>query len=127
MGIVSRIKEDLGLPITSLTLRVTDTALGTPAVGMHLTLAAPDGHTLSGRTDEFGRARVDDGLIPGTYTATVEAGKWFAAHERLCGYGDVRVDVDVVSGGSHEVMIGLSGFAYTVTLEPHPYVPPSGA
>ena len=47
MGIVTRIKEDLGLPITSLTVRLTDTALGSPAVGVHLSVTAPDGHALA--------------------------------------------------------------------------------
>jgi 5-hydroxyisourate hydrolase-like protein (transthyretin family) len=126
MGIVTRIKDDLGINRTTVTVRVTDTAVGSPAVGVHLTLVAPDGHELSGRTDELGKARVDDGLIPGTYAIVLEAGKWFAAQNRLCGYGDVRIDLEVVSGCAHEVMVSLSGFAYTVTLEPNAYQPPAG-
>lgn len=125
MGIVTRIKEDLGLPITSLTVRITDTALGAPAVGVHLSVTAPDGHALNGRTDEFGGARIDDGLIPGRYVVALEAGRWFTAHERPCGYGDVVIHLDVTSGSSHDVTVSLAGFAYTVTLEPNAYQPPA--
>ena len=116
MSFATRIKEDLGLPITSLTVRITDTALGGPAAGVHLALTAPDGHVLTGRTDEGGRARVDDGLIPGTYEVKLEVGPWFAAHGRPCGFSDLRVEVEVVSGTAHELAIGLAGFAYSVTL-----------
>lgn len=125
MGIVTRIKEDLGLPITSLTVRITDTVTGSPAAGVHLALTAPDGHTLNGRTDEFGRARVDDGLIPGPYAIVLEAGKWFAAHTRPCGYGDVVINVEVANGAAHDVTVSLAGFAYSVTLEPNAYQPPA--
>ncbi|BBH16733.1 hypothetical protein Back2_10200 [Nocardioides baekrokdamisoli] len=125
MGIVTRIKEDLGLPITSLTVRITDTALGSPAAGVHLTLSAPDGHGLNGRTDEFGSARVDDGLIPGSYAVVLEAGKWFAAHNRPCGYGDIVINVEVSTGAAHDVTVSLAGFAYSITLEPNAYQPPA--
>lgn len=126
MGIVTRIKEDLGLPITSLTVRITDTGIGCPAAGVHLTLTAPDGHALNGRTDEFGRARVDDGLIPGPYAVVLEAGQWFSAHNRPCGYGDVVINVEVTSGAAHDVTVALAPFAYSVTLEPNTYQPPAG-
>lgn len=126
MGIVTRIKEDLGLPITSLTVRITDTVTGSPAAGVHLTLTAPDGHPLNGRTDEFGRARVDDGLIPGPYVVVLEAGKWFAAHNRPCGYGDVVLNVEVANGAAHDVTVSLAGFAYSIILEPNAYQPPAG-
>ena len=126
MGIATRIKEDLGLPITSLTVRITDTALGMPAVGVHLSLTAPDGHALHGRTDETGQARVDDGLIPGGYSVVLEAGRWFGAHGRPSGYGHVSIDLEVIAGHSHDVVVGLGGYAYTVVLEPHRYEPPSG-
>jgi 5-hydroxyisourate hydrolase-like protein (transthyretin family) len=125
MGIVTRIKEDLGLPITSLTVRITDTALGSPAVGVHLSVTAPDGHTLNGRTDEFGSARVDDGLIPGRYSVVLEVGQWFAAHDRPCGYGDVVIQLDVTSGSAHDITVSLAGYAYSVTLEPNTYQPPA--
>lgn len=126
MGIVTRIKEDLGLPITSLTVRITDTVTGSPAAGVHLRLTAPDGHALQGRTDEFGRARVDDGLIPGAYVVVLEAGKWFEAHQRPCGYGDVVLNVEVVDGAAHDVTVSLAGFAYSIILEPNAYQPPAG-
>ena len=125
MGIVTRMKEDLGLPITSLTIRMTDTVLGAPAAGIHLSLTAPDGHALSGRTDEFGKARVDDGLSPGHYSVVLEVGKWFAAHDRPCGYGDVTIDLEVTTGAAHDVAVSLAGYAYTVTLEPNAYAPPT--
>lgn len=123
MGIVTRIKEDLGLPITSLTVRLTDTAAGCPAAGVHLSVTAPDGHSLKGRTDEFGRARVDDGLIPGRYAVVLEAGRWFTAHNRACGYGDITIALDVTAGSAHDVAVSLAGYAYGVTLEPNAYVP----
>lgn len=126
MGIVTRVKEDLGLPITSLTVRITDTALGSPAAGVHLSVTAPDGHALNGRTDQAGAARVDDGLIPGAYTVVLEAGRWFAAHDRRCGYGDVVINLDVTTGAAHDIAVSLTGFAYSVTLQPNAYQPPAG-
>lgn len=53
--------------MTSLSTHVLDTAAGAPAAGVLVVLYRGDMFMAEGRTDADGRARLAEGLDPGTY------------------------------------------------------------
>jgi 5-hydroxyisourate hydrolase len=99
--------------MTSISTHVLDAARGRPAAGVDLTLTGPDDSTRDLTTDDDGRARVDDGVLPGHHTLTFATGPWFAAQQRDTFYPEVTVAFTVTDGEHHHVALLLSPFAYT--------------
>jgi 5-hydroxyisourate hydrolase len=114
---MDRIKQDLGMTVTTLSARVLDVALGRPAAGLRVTVTAPDGGEVNGRTDAEGRARVPGNVEPGEYAISFETGPWFAAQERETCYPSIEVRVTVALAEHHEVVLALSPFAYATHRE----------
>jgi 5-hydroxyisourate hydrolase len=118
---MDRIKQDLRAAKqefgiggeTTLSTHVLDAALGRPAAGMTITVTAPDGTVVSGKTDADGRARVPGNVQPGTNTIVYATGPWFDAQERETFYPEIEVRFTVTGGEHHHVAVLLSPFAYT--------------
>jgi 5-hydroxyisourate hydrolase len=117
---MDRIKQDLkaaaqefGFGQTTLSTQVTDTEFGRPAAGLTLTVTAPDGTVVSGKTDAEGRARVPGTVQTGTTTITFATGPWFAAQERTTYYPEVELRLTVTGGEHHHVALLLGPFSYT--------------
>ncbi|MDP2317050.1 MAG: hydroxyisourate hydrolase [Pseudomonadota bacterium] len=69
--------------MSPLTTHVLDTARGRPAVGVPLTLIAPDGTVTSGVTDADGRCRTlstREAFVAGTWTLTFDLSTYFRDH-----------------------------------------------
>ncbi|MGI4895522.1 MAG: hydroxyisourate hydrolase [Janthinobacterium lividum] len=101
--------------MTSLSTHVLDTTTGTPAAGVGLVLTAEDGRVLtSALTDEDGRARLADSLLPGTYRLTFATGEFFAAAGTEVFYPEAVVAFVVRPERDHlHVPLLLSPFAYS--------------
>lgn len=110
---IDRIKEDLGLARTTLSMQVLDTALGRPAAGLTVTITGPDGTSVTGKTDAEGRARVPGNVPAGVHTITFSTGPWFAAQERETWHPSVEVRLAVTTGQAHHLALSLSPFGYT--------------
>ena len=100
-------------PTTSVSTHVLDAALGRPAAGLAVTATSPDGATHTMATDADGRARLPEGLTPGTWTLSFASGPWFAAQDRATFYPSIEVSFEAVAGEHHHVALLLSPFAYT--------------
>lgn len=112
MGTWDRVKEDLGITRTSLTVRVIDSVTGSPAAGVAIRVTKADGDLLHGRTDTEGRARVEEGLAPGVVTLRFETDEWYGDAPHLHPHIDVALTVR--AGQAHDVTLALSPFGYTV-------------
>lgn len=112
MSAWDRVKEDLGITRTSLSVLVVDTVTGTPAVGVGIRVTKSDGDPLHGRTDAEGRARVEEGLPPGALTVRFDTDEWYGDQVHLHPY--LEVALTITSGQAHHLTLGLSPFGYTV-------------
>lgn len=110
---MDRIRRDLGLVRTTLAVHVVDTAVGGPAVGLHLAATEPGGETRRGRTDVEGRARIDADLPAGTHIIVFETGPWYAAQQRETAYPSVELHVALTQGRPHQVELALGPYGYT--------------
>lgn len=105
--------------MSQLTTHVLDTALGRPAVGVPVTLAAlVDGSwrpLASGVTDADGRARSlgPDAVPPGRYRFTFDTEAYFAATAQAAFHPEVVVVFDVADDSHYHVPLLLSPFAYS--------------
>ncbi|GAB3451518.1 hydroxyisourate hydrolase [Kineococcus endophyticus] len=101
--------------MTSLSTHVLDAVTGTPAAGIGLDVTGADGgHVASGRTDDDGRARLAEDLVPGTYRLRFATGEWFAAAGRESFHPEVVVAFTVAADRAHlHVPLLLSPFAYS--------------
>lgn len=101
--------------MTTLSTHVLDAALGVPAAGLALTLAATDGTELeTAVTDVDGRVRFEATLAGGGHALTFATGPWFAAAGRSTFFPAVDVVFDVDPDERHyHVALLLSPFSYT--------------
>jgi len=105
--------------MSQLTTHVLDTALGRPAVGVPVTLAAFTGggwvELGSGVTDDDGRARTlgPDSVPAGRYRFTFDTATYFAATGQAAFHPEVLVVFDVVDANHYHVPLLLSPFAYS--------------
>jgi len=77
----------------SLSTHVLDTAAGRPAPGVAVELARDGDTVASAETDADGRARLADGLAPGTYRLVFHPPSPF--------FTRVELEVDLVAGHYH--------------------------
>jgi 5-hydroxyisourate hydrolase len=110
---MDRLKQDLGMKVTTLSTHVLDAALGRPAAGLRITVTDSEGVEVQGRTDADGRARIPGNVEPGEHVIRFETGPWFAAQERDTFYPSIEVRFTVTLGEHHHVALLLSPFAYT--------------
>jgi 5-hydroxyisourate hydrolase len=103
--------------MSTLSTHVLDTALGTPAAGIPVTLAAaakPLGRAL---TDADGRIKEFAGvgsLDPGTYTLTFAVAEYFKAAGRSSLYSNIAVEFSIAAGSGHyHIPLLLSPFGYS--------------
>ena len=105
--------------MSQLTTHVLDTALGRPAVGIAVELAAlEDGAwtpVATAVTDGDGRARGlgPDRVPPGRYRLRFDTGAYFDATGQRGFHPEVLVVFDVVDGSHCHVPLLLSPFAYS--------------
>ena len=99
--------------MSTFSTHVLDAVLGRPAAGMDVVLTRPDGSTTALRTDDDGRARVDDDLPAGEHTVRFATGPWFADRQRDTFFPAVTVTVALPDGEHTHVALLLSPFAYT--------------
>ena len=102
----------------SLSTHVLDTARGSPAAGIELTLLDEDGRTLSSaRTDADGRVTAWpglDALRPGRYRLRFAVGAWLAADGREGFYDDVEIAFRATDPGAHyHVPLLVSPYGYS--------------
>ena len=98
--------------MSTLSTHVLDTATGTPAAGMSVTLHAT-GAEQRVVTDADGRARFD-GEHAGVVMLRFATGEWAAAHEQATFYPQVDVAVTLDSARPHHhVPLLLSPFGYS--------------
>lgn len=103
--------------MSQITTHVLDTASGTPARGVPVTLHAPDGAVLAekdsgadGRVPDLG----PDSLPAGTYRLVFDTGSYFAAAGIETFFPQVTIDFSITDGGEHyHVPLLLSPFAYS--------------
>lgn len=107
--------------MAKITTHVLDTARGTPARGVRITLEAIDGAAARpiahGATDDDGRLRTltdPDGVGPGTYRLTFETGAYFAALgvESFFPLAQITFQVRDVSAHCHVPLL-LAPFGYS--------------
>ncbi|MCW2830494.1 MAG: Transthyretin [Aeromicrobium sp.] len=99
--------------MTTLSTHVLDAALGVPAAGLDVTLAAPDGtFVAASTTDTDGRIVWAGDLDPGPHTLTFATGEWFAAADRETFFPVVALTAAVDGEHVHLALL-LSPFAYT--------------
>jgi len=103
--------------VSSLSTHVLDTALGTPAAGIAVTLErASDGQRLgNGVTDADGRVRMSGatGLAPGEYRLRFAVGDYFAATRRETFYSEILISFRVAGDEHYHVPLLLSPFGYS--------------
>jgi 5-hydroxyisourate hydrolase len=101
--------------MSTLSTHVLDAALGTPAIGLAMTLGGPDGDVLaSAMTDADGRVSFDLALQTGGHRLVLETGLWFAAADRPTFFPEVNVAFVVNPAEEHyHVAVLLSPFSYT--------------
>lgn len=101
--------------MTSLSTHVLDAVTGTPSAGLSVRLSAADGTVLGAAvTDDDGRARLAEELLPGTYRLLFETGPWFAAAGRETFYPEAVVAFTATADRGHlHVPLLLSPFAYS--------------
>lgn len=102
--------------MTHLTTHVLDAALGEPASGMEVTLAAVGESIIAqGITDADGRLHLGPDTLPaGDYTLTFATGPYFAGRGVETFYPAVTVTFTVTEGrGHHHVPLLLSPFGYS--------------
>jgi 5-hydroxyisourate hydrolase len=99
--------------VTTLSTHVLDAALGLPAVGLEVALAAADGTPLeTATTDPDGRIAWTAELEPGSYGIRFATGTWFAEADRTTFFPIVLLAVEVGEGHTHVALL-LSPFSYT--------------
>lgn len=105
--------------MSQLTTHVLDTALGRPAAGVPVELAAlVDGAWVpvdSGVTDADGRARTlgPEAVQPGRYRFTFDTAAYFASTGQVAFHPEVVVVFEVVDASHYHVPLLLSPFAYS--------------
>jgi 5-hydroxyisourate hydrolase len=77
----------------SLSTHILDTAAGSPATGVLVELLHADDQIVSVRTDEDGRARVADELVPGAYRLVFHLPSAF--------FRRVDLEIELVAGHYH--------------------------
>lgn len=98
---------------------VLDAVMGTPAVGVDITISSVDAPTLGAgpqtlTTDADGRVRFEGEFEPGEYVVEFATGEWFAAAGRETFYPRVSIEVTMTADRPHyHVALLLSPFAYT--------------
>jgi 5-hydroxyisourate hydrolase len=103
----------------SLSTHVLDTARGTPAAGIEITLYAiegdrrtPRGHAVTnpdGRTD----GPLANDLRPGTYELIFAVGQYFARAEIPAFYDTIPIRVLIPESGRYHVPLLLSPWGYS--------------
>jgi 5-hydroxyisourate hydrolase len=106
--------------MSALSTHVLDTALGRPAAGVPVELAAStdDGGwrvLASGTTDDDGRVTAigPDRVAPGRYRFTFDTAAYFAATGQAAFHPEVVVVFQVADDGHYHVPLLLSPFAYS--------------
>jgi hydroxyisourate hydrolase len=104
--------------VSSLSTHVLDTALGTPAAGIAVTLErASDGQQLGdGVTDADGRVRNfagATGLAQGEYRLRFAVGDYFAATHREAFYSEILIAFRISGDEHYHVPLLLSPFGYS--------------
>jgi 5-hydroxyisourate hydrolase len=106
--------------MSTLSTHVLDTMHGTPAAGLAITLARPDGLIAQGLTNEDGRAPglAPDTLAPGRYSLTFAVADYFRAKGVTLPeppfLDEVRLDFGIApDGGHYHVPLLVSPFSYS--------------
>ena len=103
--------------MSTVTTHVLDTALGTPAQGIRVTLSLGGREIGSAVTDADGRAKELQGksaMAEGAYALTFSVGPYFRAAHRDTFYDTIVVEFKVHDGEQHyHVPLLLSPFAYS--------------
>ena len=108
--------------MSTLSTHILDTAHGTPAAGVAITLERRDGDSWeplgTGSTDADGRATAlggDTPLTPGTFQLTFSIGAYLrAAHGTAGFYEDVPIQFVISANDEHlHVPLLISPFGYT--------------
>ena len=100
--------------MSSFSTHVLDTALGTPAAGIAVTLATGANVICSGTTDVDGRYRDPLALSVGDYQLTFRVAEYFASTRRESFYNDIVIRFRVAAVGEHyHVPLLLSPFGYS--------------
>ena len=106
--------------MSALSTHVLDTALGRPAAGVPVELAASTGDggwqvLASGTTDDDGRVTAigPDRVTPGRYRFTFDTGAYLAATGQPAFHPEVVVVFTVADDEHYHVPLLLSPFAYS--------------
>ena len=100
--------------MSSISTHVLDTALGTPAAGIAVTLSCGGSVLGSGTTDADGRFRYPQMIAPDNYQLTFVVGEYFAAGGRDAFYGEVVIRFRITTESEHyHVPLLLSPFGYS--------------
>lgn len=103
--------------MSPLTTHVLDTARGRPAVGVPLTLIAPDGTVTHGVTDADGRCRTlatRESFAAGTWSLSFDLATYFRDHDVDAFYPSATVVFSVRNPDEHHhVPLLLSPFGYS--------------
>jgi 5-hydroxyisourate hydrolase len=98
--------------MTTLTTHVLDAALGQPAAGLDVVLAADGTFIAAATTDADGRIAWMHDLDPGVHTLAFATGEWFAAADRETFFPSITVTVALDDVHAHIALL-LSPFSYT--------------
>jgi 5-hydroxyisourate hydrolase len=98
--------------MSHVTTHVLDAALGRPAAGIAVTLAATE-VIASGVTDADGRVASlgPDELAPGSYRITFDTAAYFGDTPHF--YPSVTIDFEILDASHYHVPLLLSPFAYS--------------
>jgi len=111
--------------MSTLSTHVLDTMHGTPAAGMAITLAGPEGVIAQGQTNADGRAPglAPDTMAPGRYSLTFAVAAYFRAKGVALPdppfLDDVTIDFGIApaqdngQGGHYHVPLLVSPFSYS--------------
>ena len=103
--------------MSPLTTHVLDTARGRPAVGVPVTLLAPDGTVTTGVTDADGRCRTlctREAFVVGTWSLTFDLAAYFHAQGTDAFFPSATLTFSVTRPDEHHhVPLLLSPFGYT--------------
>jgi 5-hydroxyisourate hydrolase len=90
---------------------VLDTSTGVPAPGVTVQLRSAAGLALEGATDEDGRLRFPEALVPGTYEVSFDLRAHFAERPHLSDRVQVQVRLDDPRHYHLPLLVSPFGFA----------------